>query len=190
MADSIPSLDGPIGEYGVDFVSFWEDMVLENDFVNANTGLYDPRHLFGTMSQDVLRWPALVLGTERQLLAQFITFLMMPGAPQLLWGEEQRFSTLDSTSADYLYGREPMSSNRAWQIHGCYAAGYETYVNLPLGPALYGCLDETNGLDRSKSDLHSAESPTPRVATGICFSTFFLLTHGPQRIPLTQSETL
>lgn len=125
-------------------------MMLENDFVNSNTGLLDPRHLFGSMSQDVFRWPGLEWGTERQLLAQFITFLIMPGAPQILWGEEQRFHVMDSTSPDYLYGRQPMSSNRAWHIHGCYAAGYETYVDLPLGPALYGCNDDTNGLDRSE----------------------------------------
>lgn len=43
-----------------------------------------------------------------------------------------------------------MSSNRGWYAHGCYSAGYETYVNLPLGPALEGCHDETNGLDNSK----------------------------------------
>ncbi|CAN8104147.1 unnamed protein product [Discula destructiva] len=141
-------LDGPIGLYGVDFVSFWQSMMLEDDFVNANTGLLDPRHLFGSTSQDVLRWPALKQGIDRQLLAQFITFLMMPGAPQLYWGEEQQFELMDSTSPDYLYGRQPMSSNRGWSIHGCYNAGYETYVDLPLGPALLGCHDEVNGLDR------------------------------------------
>lgn len=27
--------------------------MLENDFVNANTGLLDPRHLFGATNQDV-----------------------------------------------------------------------------------------------------------------------------------------
>lgn len=150
LLTALNRLDGPIGEAGVDFVSFWYNMVLQNDFVNANTGLFDPRHLFGATSQDVFRWPALDQGTERQLLAHFITFLIMPGAPQLYYGEEQSFSVLDSTAPVYLYGRQPMSSNRAWQIHGCYSAGYETYVDLPLGPALHGCHDETNGLDRSK----------------------------------------
>lgn len=144
------SLDGAIGENGVDFVSIWHDMMLQNDFVNSQTGLLDPRHLFGAMSQDVFRWPALEQGTERQLLAHFITFLIMPGAPQLFFGEEQSFDILDSTTADYIYGRQPMSSNRAWHIHGCYSAGYESYVDFPLGPALHACHDETNGLDNSK----------------------------------------
>lgn len=126
-------------------------MMLRDDFVNANTGVFDPRHLFGAISQDVFRWPALDQGTERQLLAQFITFLIMPGAPQLYYGEEQSFAILDSTSADYMYGRQPMSSNRAWHIHGCYSAGYATYTDLPLGPALEACHDDTNGLDNSTS---------------------------------------
>lgn len=46
-------LDGEIGENGVDFVSLWRDMMLQTDFVNANTGMLDPRHLFGATSQDV-----------------------------------------------------------------------------------------------------------------------------------------
>lgn len=102
----------------------------------------------------MFRWPALEQGAERQLLAQFITYLLMPGAPELFWGEEQSFSLMDSTAPDYLYGRQPMSSNMAWHIHGCYSAGYETYVDLPLGPALEGCHDETNGLDNSKFLFH------------------------------------
>lgn len=150
MLNQYISLDGPVGEYGVDFVSFWNDMMLENDMVNANTGLLDPRHLFGSMSQDVFRWPALNMGVERQLLAQFITFLIMPGAPQLFYGEEQALAIMDSTSPDYLYGRQPMSSNRGWHIHGCYAAGYETYVDLPLGPATVACQNDVNALDRSE----------------------------------------
>lgn len=77
----------------------------------------------------------------------------MPGAPELFWGEEQSFSLMDSTSPDYLYGRQPMSSNMGWHAHGCYSAGYETYVDLPLGPALEGCHDETNGLDNSEFSL-------------------------------------
>lgn len=40
-------LDGPWGSLGVDWVEMWNDMLSMNDLVNANTGLFDPRHMFG-----------------------------------------------------------------------------------------------------------------------------------------------
>lgn len=137
-------------------------MMLQNDFVNANTGELDPRHLFGAISQDVFRWPALEQGTERQLLAQFITYLVMPGAPELFWGEEQSFAILDSISPNFMYGRQPMSSNIGWQLHGCYNAGYETYVGFPLGPALHACHDDQNGKDNSTSFFFSVTFHPPQ----------------------------
>lgn len=96
------SLSGDIGVQGVDFVEFWTDLVLQQDFVNANTGLYDPRHMMGTTSQDVFRWPAIENGTQRQLLGQFITMLELPGAPMVYWGEEQSFYLLDNTASNYV----------------------------------------------------------------------------------------
>ena len=68
--------DGPPG-----FVDLWNTMLTTNDFLNANTGLFDPRHMYGTSNQDVFRWPAIKDGVDRQLLALFITTLHMPGIP-------------------------------------------------------------------------------------------------------------
>lgn len=77
-------------------------MVLQNDFINANTGRFDPRTMLGTASQDVFRWPAVKNGTQKQLLGQFITMLEVPGTPTLYWGEEQSLYILDTTAANYI----------------------------------------------------------------------------------------
>ena len=47
-------LDGDIGAVGdtdYNFVNAWHQIVETNDLVNANTGIYDPRHLFGESNQ-------------------------------------------------------------------------------------------------------------------------------------------
>jgi alpha-1,3-glucan synthase len=67
----------------------WNDMLITNDFVNPNTGVFDPRHMFGVTNQDVFRWPAITNGVQRMLLGLYITTLHMPGIPKLTWGEEQ-----------------------------------------------------------------------------------------------------
>ncbi|KAF2795737.1 glycosyltransferase family 5 protein [Melanomma pulvis-pyrius CBS 109.77] len=140
-------LDGPIGLEGVDFVNLWHELVLHEDMVNANTGEFDPRHLWGMTNQDVFRWPALANGTQRHLLGLFIANLMMPGAPFQLWGEEQESYILENQAADYVFGRTPMASQRAWQLHGCYKLGEEVYVDLPFDKALRGCEDDSVSLD-------------------------------------------
>jgi alpha-1,3-glucan synthase len=117
-------------------------MLLTNDFLNPNTGVVDPRHMYGATNQDVFRWPAIRQGIERMLLGIFITTLHMPGIPMLLWGEEQAFATLDSTADNYIYGRQSMSSSPAWHAHGCYAGGSAQYYEMPLEAARVGCLDE------------------------------------------------
>jgi alpha-1,3-glucan synthase len=81
-----------------EWVQGWYQMLLSNDLVNPNTGETDPRHMFGTANQDVFRWPSLEQGIERFLLGQFITTLLLPGIPLLLWGEEVGFYILDSTA--------------------------------------------------------------------------------------------
>ena len=81
-----------------DWVDTWYGMLLSNDMVNPNTGLMDPRHMYGTANQDVFRWPTIHQGVERFLLGQFITTLVLPGIPLLLWGEEVGFNVLDSTA--------------------------------------------------------------------------------------------
>ncbi|KAI1342006.1 alpha-1,3-glucan synthase [Xylariaceae sp. FL0016] len=129
------------------WVDSWNEMLLTNDFLNPNTGVVDPRHMYGVTNQDVFRWPAIRQGTERMLLGQFITTLHMPGIPLLLWGEEQAFYVLDSTADNYIYGRQAMSSSPAWQMHGCYAGGSDQYYRMPLEAARTGCEDDTNSWD-------------------------------------------
>lgn len=140
-------LDGPIGLEGVDFVELWHDLLLHEDMANAYTGEFDPRHLWGMTNQDVFRWPALANGTQRHLLGLFIANLMMPGAPFQLWGEEQEAYILENQASDYVFGRTPMASQQAWQMHGCYKLGEEVYVDMPFDRALRGCEDDTVSLD-------------------------------------------
>jgi len=65
----------------VNFVNAWNQIFVNNDFLNYETGLVDPRHMYGVTNFDVFRWPALVSGTEKLLLGTFITSLVMPGIP-------------------------------------------------------------------------------------------------------------
>jgi alpha-1,3-glucan synthase len=129
------------------FVDAWNIMLATNDFVNANTGEFDPRHMYGVTNQDVFRWPAIKDGTKKTLLGLFITTLHAPGIPLLLWGEEQAFYVLDSTADNYIYGRQAMSSSPAWQIHGCYGLGSFQYYNFSVDSALHGCHDDSVSLD-------------------------------------------
>ncbi|KAF2641815.1 alpha-1,3-glucan synthase [Massarina eburnea CBS 473.64] len=140
-------LDGPIGLEGVDFVEIWNDLLLREDFTNANTGEFDPRHLWGMTNQDVFRWPGLTDGTSRHLLGLFLANLMMPGAPFQLWGEEQESYVLENQASDYIFGRTPMASQRAWQMHGCYKLGAEVYVDMPFNKSMHGCQDDSVSLD-------------------------------------------
>lgn len=138
-------------------------MLVQNDFVNANTGKFDPRAVIGMTSQDVFRWPAIKNGTQRQLLGQFITTLEIPGTPALYWGEEQSLYLLDSTSSDFLYGRQPMSSSPGWQLHGCYHVGDDTYYgDFPDGPATTGCHDDAVSLDH-KDPSHPTRNVIKRM---------------------------
>lgn len=144
-------LDGPWGSLGVDWVEMWHKMLKTHDLVNANTGLFDPRHIFGTTNQDVFRWPALANGTQRQLLGLFVATLELPGMPMLLFGEEQEFYVLENAAPDYVYGRTPMASQRAWQLHGCYNLGEELYVDMPFDSSGNGCQDPGVSLDHRDS---------------------------------------
>lgn len=139
-------LDGPWGARGVDWVQQWNFILEHNDMVNPNTGEFDPRHMFGMTNQDVLRWPALANGTQRHYLGLFVTMLEMPGIPLLLWGEEQEFYILENLVDDYLYGRQPMASSSAWQLHGCYDLGQDVYLDPPFNSS-EGCHDDAVSLD-------------------------------------------
>lgn len=139
-------LDGNLAagyDVPVDWTDSWNLMVLTNDMVNANTGKFDPRHMYGATNQDVFRWPALEQGIERQLLAMFITTLHLPGIPILLWGEEQGFYILDATANNYVYGRQAMSPATAWKTHGCFALNADQYHNWPISKGREGCHDDT-----------------------------------------------
>ncbi|PVF98937.1 putative cell wall alpha-1,3-glucan synthase [Serendipita vermifera] len=131
----------------VNFVTAWNQMFVNNDFLNKETGEVDPRHMYGVSNFDVFRWPALANGTLKNMLGGFITSLVMPGIPLYYYGEEQAFYVLDNGAANYLFGRQPMTSSRAWQRHGCYVLDSAQYFGFPLERALNGCHDEWNSLD-------------------------------------------
>ncbi|KAJ5925198.1 hypothetical protein N7454_007837 [Penicillium verhagenii] len=126
----------------VNWTEAWYEMVLTNDLINANTGKFDPRHMYGATNQDVFRWPTVEYGLERQLLALFITTLHMPGIPLLLWGEEQAFYTLDALASNYIYGRQAMSPATAWKTHGCFHLNSTQYFDWPIKSGRDGCHDE------------------------------------------------
>ncbi|OSX65248.1 glycosyltransferase family 5 protein [Postia placenta MAD-698-R-SB12] len=129
------------------FVSAWNEMFVNDDLLNAFTGKIDPRHMFGTSNFDIFRWPSLENGTARSVLGTFITNLVMPGIALLYYGEEQNLYLYDNTANNYLYGRQAMFSNKAWQRHGCYTLGSQQYYNIPMGRSLIGCQDDWNALD-------------------------------------------
>ena len=139
------------------WVDQWNDFVMTNDLVNANTGEWDPRHMYGVTNQDVFRWGAIQQGVQRQLLGHFVTTLLMPGVPLLLWGEEQAFYVLDNTATNYIFGRQPMSSAMAWMQHGCYSFAKPStqYFEMPVEAAKHGCNDETQ--------MHDHRDPTHPV---------------------------
>lgn len=61
------------------FITAWNEMFVNNDFLNANTGLIDPKHMFGASNFDLFRWPSVENGTMRSALGLFIANLVMPG---------------------------------------------------------------------------------------------------------------
>jgi alpha-1,3-glucan synthase len=69
--------------YDVDtnFVTAWNEMFVNNDFLNPVSGVIDPKHMYGTSNFDVFRWPSLQNGTQMSALGTFITTLVMPGLP-------------------------------------------------------------------------------------------------------------
>ncbi|KAG8842358.1 Cell wall alpha-1,3-glucan synthase ags1, partial [Serendipita sp. 411] len=131
----------------VNFVTAWNQMFVNNDFLNKETGILDPRHMYGVTNFDVFRWPALRNGTERNMLGLFISALVMPGIPLYYYGEEQGLYVLDNGASNYIFGRQSMPSSTAWKRHGCYILGSQQYFNFPLDKALTGCHDERNELD-------------------------------------------
>jgi alpha-1,3-glucan synthase len=69
-------LDGNLlaaGEAPTNFAKQWDEVLKSNDLRNAYTQDFDPRHMYSASNQDVLRWPGLINGTERQLLGTFLS---------------------------------------------------------------------------------------------------------------------
>ncbi|UZJ55651.1 hypothetical protein CBS101457_004971 [Exobasidium rhododendri] len=131
----------------LNLVDMWNTLLITNDLTNANTGDFDPRHMYGTVNPDLFRWPAIEYGVKRQLLGNFVTTLMLPGIPLVLWGEEQAFYVLDNTASNYIFGRQPISASSAWQTHGCYALDSTQYYQFPVEAARNGCHDNTVSYD-------------------------------------------
>lgn len=63
------------------------------------------------------------------------------------WGEEQAFYALDNTASNYVFGRQAMTSSRAWQMHGCYYVGDSNIFEMPFEKSLEACHDEAMSLD-------------------------------------------
>jgi len=99
----------------VNWVESWQAMLKTNDLVNQNTGIFDPRHMYGVTNQDVFRWPAITNGIQKNILGFFVTTMILPGIPTLMWGEEQASYVLENTAGNYVFGRAPMTSSLAWQ---------------------------------------------------------------------------
>lgn len=130
-----------------DWVEMWNEMLLSNDFYNANTGEFDPRHLYGVVNQDVFRWPAVEKGTQRMMLGYMITTFLLPGIPLVYYGDEQELYLVDSTAGNYVFGRQAFSPSQAWMRHGCYTLGSSIYVNWPVTKGATGCTDISQALD-------------------------------------------
>ncbi|KIK62215.1 glycosyltransferase family 5 protein [Collybiopsis luxurians FD-317 M1] len=125
-----------VHDTSTDFITVWNEMFVNNDFLNAQTGVMDPRHMFGTSNFDVFRWPSLVNGMLRSALGTFVTSIVMPGLVMYYYGEEQNF-----------YTRQAMPAKQAWKRHGCYQLGCTQYFNMPLSKAFIRCKDNRNTLD-------------------------------------------
>ncbi|KAH8886391.1 putative cell wall alpha-1, 3-glucan synthase [Thozetella sp. PMI_491] len=129
------------------WTEMWTQMMLTNDMVNANTGVFDPRHMYGVTNQDVFRWPTIQQGVERMVMGFFITNMHFPGIPLVLYGEEQALYLLDSTAPNYIFGRQPMTATQAWRMHGCHATNSTQYFEWPIEKGRDGCKDETTAYD-------------------------------------------
>ncbi|KAL8913208.1 MAG: hypothetical protein Q9171_001918 [Xanthocarpia ochracea] len=68
-------LDGSIEarpDAPLDIVEAYNTFTLTNDLSNTDSGLFDPRHIYGTENQDVFWWPSIMNGTLKGNLGAFI----------------------------------------------------------------------------------------------------------------------
>jgi alpha-1,3-glucan synthase len=148
--------------------------------------VYDTRLTLSVL--DVFRWPSLINGTQRQVLGFFITFLEMPGIPELIWGDEVEYKVLENLAADYIFGRQPMASSTGWQMHACYKVGAagNGYYDMPFGDALTACEDDTVSLDQRNAAhplrnlikrMFELRTIYPVLNDGFSLQTLFFDTH-------------
>jgi alpha-1,3-glucan synthase len=135
-------------DLSTDFIEAWNEMLVTNDFLNAFTGELDPRHMYGVSNQDNFRWPTIKNGTSKYLLGLNVITLVLPGIPLILWGEEQAMYVFDATAANYLYGRQPMSSHTAWWTNGCFNVNTTKFFDFPIEKGSNGCNDITVTYDQ------------------------------------------
>ncbi|KAJ5998275.1 hypothetical protein N7451_006085 [Penicillium sp. IBT 35674x] len=131
-----------------DFIEAWNEMLVTNDFLNAFTGELDPRHMYGVSNQDNFRWPAIKNGTSKYLLGLNVITLVLPGIPLILWGEEVELYVFDATASNYLYGRQPLSSQTAWWTNGCFNLNTTKFYDFPIEKGRDGCNDITVTYDQ------------------------------------------
>ncbi|KAJ5797273.1 uncharacterized protein N7503_006569 [Penicillium pulvis] len=131
-----------------DFIEAWNEMLVTNDFLNAFTGELDPRHMYGVSNQDNFRWPAIKNGTSKYLLGLNVITLVLPGIPLILWGEEVALYVFDATASNYLYGRQPLSSQTAWWTNGCFNLNTTKFYDFPIEKGRDGCNDITVTYDQ------------------------------------------
>ncbi|KAJ5580345.1 uncharacterized protein N7459_006330 [Penicillium hispanicum] len=135
-------------DLSTDFIEAWNEMLVNNDFLNAFTGELDPRHMYGVSNQDNFRWPSIKNGTEKYLLGLYIVTLELPGIPLVLWGEEQAMYVFDATASNYLFGRQPMTSQTAWWTNGCFNLNTSKFYDFPIDKGRNGCNDITVTYDQ------------------------------------------
>jgi alpha-1,3-glucan synthase len=66
----------------------------------------------------------------------------------LYWGDEQGLYLHDSRAENYIYGRQPMTTSQAWQMHGCFKTNASQFTNMQFNElSRNGCKDDTQSKD-------------------------------------------
>ena len=67
-------------DVSVNFVGAWNEMFVENDFINAYTDKINPRHVYGARNFGVFRWNSLKNNENQKIaLGAFVATLLTPG---------------------------------------------------------------------------------------------------------------
>lgn len=95
----------------MDWIEYWKTVLLTNDLTNANTGLFDPRHMNGVTNQDVFRWPGTSTSADytRNYPSSLIFFFSVPSrsvqryTKAIAWNFRYDFTVAGYT--DFILGR-------------------------------------------------------------------------------------